>query len=360
MKRHKKRGAVVIAGYYGFGNAGDELILSTLVSRLQKEQPGRSLTVFTPRPERTAEDHGVKAVNRWKPWTWVRPLWEAECFILGGGGLLQESTGPWNHAYYLFLVFLAKCLGCRTEVRAIGVDPVGRGGNRIWTRWVFNLLVDYASVRDADSQRALEMIGVRTRLWKTPDPVFMLGRIRPPAVPRNPPRIAWALSSWPQRPGWDHDVSFLMQRAARELGVANDLLVFFPEEDLEIARKISAATAPPAPVRTWERTDDLLTWIQDADMVIGMRYHALILAALAEKPFIGLGYQQKIRTLCRDFNQPMWTFERGWEAESVYRLVSDSWKRRQTLPDRYRKQIAHLIHSPAEANETARIFVALA
>lgn len=357
----KKRSAVVIAGYYGFGNAGDELILSALVYRLRQEHPGRSITVLSGHPEKTAKAHEVKAVNRWKPWEWLGPLWDAETFILGGGGLLQESTGSWNHTYYLFLVFLAKCLGCRTEIRAIGVDTITQTFNRLWTRFIFNHFVNYASVRDSDSQRALEMIGVATRLWKAPDAVFSLERPKTAAVPpREGHRIAWVLADWPQRPGWDQDLAYLIQRVQRELKVDNELIAFFPEQDNHINQMIGRVATPAPRLRTWTRAEELPAMFAEYDMVIGMRYHALVLAALAEKPFIGWGYQQKIQTLCRDFNQPLWTFERGWDHESVFRQIADAWKRRQTLPERYRKQIAHLLHAPAEANETARIFVALA
>src|SRR5437016_794986 len=130
MAKHQK-GSIVIAGYYGFGNAGDELILTSLVQQYRRENPAASITVFSAKPAVTAQYHDVNAVNRWLPWQWIAPFWRSETFILGGGGLLQESSGPWNYFYYLMLVVLAKLMGCRTETRAIGIDPVGSWWNRI-------------------------------------------------------------------------------------------------------------------------------------------------------------------------------------------------------------------------------------
>jgi polysaccharide pyruvyl transferase WcaK-like protein len=122
----------------------------------------------------------------------------------------------------------------------------------------------------------------------------------------------------------------------------------------------SEITSHRSVVRVWAQPEDLPAWIQEYGLVVGMRYHALALAALAEKPFIGWGFQRKVRTLCRDFSQPMWTFERGWDPEAMYRQVCEAWRGRDALPDRYRAQIKHLIDSPAEASESARIFVASA
>src|SRR5690242_4180890 len=100
----KKKGSVVIAGYYGFGNAGDELILGSLIQSIRDHQSAAHITVLSAQPEQTSAHFSVEAVNRWQPWTWIRPLWNAETFILGGGGLLQESTGLGNYTYYLSLL----------------------------------------------------------------------------------------------------------------------------------------------------------------------------------------------------------------------------------------------------------------
>jgi polysaccharide pyruvyl transferase CsaB len=350
----KRKNSLVLAGYYGFGNAGDELLLRSIIQQYRQQHPDAFITVFSANPTQTAAHFGVRTAHRWRPWTWIRPLIHSETFMLGGGGLLQESTGIWNHTYYLSLLVIAKLFGCRTEIRAMGVDPAERWWNRLWTQIVFNHLVDFISVRDADSQRALESAGVFTRIWRMADPVFFLD-CKPAPNPGS--RIAWALTPWDDRPGWEQDLGYLLKRVSQELQVTNDLLVFFPEKDDWIAKKVAEVAGYGTTVRNWSVPEDLLTWVSDYNLVVGMRYHALVLAALAQKPFVGWGFQRKIRTLCRDLNQPMWTFERGWDSEAVFRQLSDAWKRRQALPDKYRTEITRLMDSPAVATETARIFV---
>ena len=63
--------ATVIAGYYGFGNAGDELILYSLIRRFRRNNPKLSITVLSQKPLDTERIFDVHAVNRWRPWTWI-------------------------------------------------------------------------------------------------------------------------------------------------------------------------------------------------------------------------------------------------------------------------------------------------
>ena len=277
----------------------------------------------------------------------------ARRFILGGGGLLQESSGPWNHLYYLSMVILAKLLGSRTEARALGVDPANRWFNRLWTRLTFNHFVDFVSVRDSDSQLALEICGVTIRIARVPDLVFQLPS-PPPSEQKD--RLALAVAPWRARPGWEQDLALLCDRLAPALKVSVELLCFFPAEDEIVAEKAAALADPPLRVRRWEEPDNLRLWMAEYDLVVGMRYHALALAALAEKPFVGWGFQRKVRSICRDFGQPLWSFERGWEADAVFRQVCEAWRHRDILPHRYRPRLAQLRSPAPTLHEVPRIF----
>jgi polysaccharide pyruvyl transferase CsaB len=351
-----KENLAIIAGYYGFDNAGDELILRSLVDQFRAQEPQWNLLVLSQNPSETARRFGVEALNRWSPVQWVGAFRRAKRFILGGGGLLQEATGPWNHAYYLTLLVLAKAFGCRTEVRAVGVDPVERRLNRWWTRFVFNHCVDHASVRDSDSQRALEAIGIVRPIFRTSDLIFQLPL--PTASKPDPDRIAMAVAPWSARPGWEHDLANLADRVAEQLKVSVDLLVFFPAEDEALCERISALSSRHFRVRRWQQPEDLLKWVSEYQLIVGMRYHALALAALAERPFVGWGFQKKVWTLCRDFGQPVWSFERGWESEAVFRQIGEAWRHRDILPIRYKSRLPDL-RSPAPVlHDVARIYPA--
>jgi len=351
-----KSNAIVIAGYYGFGNAGDELILKSMIDQYRSQDPQCLLTVLSNDPVQTRHHFTVDAVSRWQPWAWLGPLLRARRFILGGGGLLQESSGPWNHAYYLFLLFVAKLLGCRTEARAIGVDPIDYPFNCWWTRFILDSAVDTISVRDADSQRALESTGIRHPILRSADPVFQLSVT--PSESVNP-RIGFAVAPWNQRTGWDHDLAFLADRLIDHLGVSIDFLVFFPMQDEELARAVAVHATHSVGVRTWQQPEEILTWMGEYQLIVGMRYHALVMAALAGKAFIGWGFQKKVRTLCQEFSQPIWTLERGWESDSVFRQVADAWRHREVLPHRYSAKLPQYKSAMPAAVDVAYIHPAI-
>ena len=81
-------------------------------------------------------------------------------------------------------------------------------------------------------------------------------------------------------------------------------------------------------MRVWEKPEDLISWIPDYGLVIGMRFHALVLATKANVAYVGWGNQSKVRQFCVDQSQPFWDFDRGWNAESVLRQIVDAWGRR--------------------------------
>ena len=99
---------------------------------------------------------------------------------------------------------------------------------------MFNHMVDSISVRDADSQRALEAAGVFRSIVRIPDLIFQLEI--PQTGVKAPEKIGLAISPWPQRMGWDQDIAFLLDRISQQWNVSLELLVFFPEQDGPLAQ----------------------------------------------------------------------------------------------------------------------------
>ena len=73
----------MIAGYYGFGNAGDELLLRSLIDQFRNQDPQREVIVLSNNPDETSRHFSIRAVNRWKPWAWIGPFSQARRLLLG-------------------------------------------------------------------------------------------------------------------------------------------------------------------------------------------------------------------------------------------------------------------------------------
>jgi polysaccharide pyruvyl transferase WcaK-like protein len=198
---------------------------------------------------------------------------------------------------------VAKLFGTYTEVKAIGVDPLRRPANRFWTRFVLNHWADLISVRDEPSRQALVDAGVHPSIGLEADPVFEL---KAPQGMAQGKGIALALSPWPGHPEWDRDVAQLCDRLAENGCSPIDLLVFFPEQDEEFCNTVASFSYAVRLVRQWKKPQDLLSWVPEYQMVIGTRFHALVLAATNQIPFVGWGKQKKIISLCQTYNRPSW------------------------------------------------------
>ena len=55
---------IVISGYYGFNNAGDEAMLTAIVEALRKLEPSVELTVISGNPTETKAKYQVESIYR--------------------------------------------------------------------------------------------------------------------------------------------------------------------------------------------------------------------------------------------------------------------------------------------------------
>ena len=158
---------VVLFGYYGYGNLGDEGILTALVRHLPQVLPGVELTVLSADPEETARRLGVAAVQRMSPWAVLKALAQSDGLIAGGGSLLQDSTSWLSPWYYLAVMSLALFLNRPLLILGQGIGPVTSSLTRRAIAWVVNR-AHLVVVRDEDSGEPFGL-GCSARVLVFPD-----------------------------------------------------------------------------------------------------------------------------------------------------------------------------------------------
>ena len=64
MKKPKTIVKMMISGYYGFNNTGDEAILTSMVRAFKEKIPQIKIVVLSQNPLQTSQAYQVKAINR--------------------------------------------------------------------------------------------------------------------------------------------------------------------------------------------------------------------------------------------------------------------------------------------------------
>ncbi len=141
---------VLVCGYYGYGNLGDETLLSVIVRELRKRNPKIRICVLSAKPRETAAYHMVDAVNRFDLGAVQQKMKKSKLFLFGGGSLLQDKTSNRSLSYYLHMLRLAKKNGLTIAIFANGIGPILREQNKKRVSDTL-LLADHISLRDTAS-----------------------------------------------------------------------------------------------------------------------------------------------------------------------------------------------------------------
>ena len=165
---------VVVSGYYGSKNAGDEAMLAAMIEVLSDLEPKLNITVISANPEDTKKRHGVHAISWIDLGAIVSALRKADLMISGGGSLLQNVTSGRSLYYYLGIICLARMLGTKVMLYAQGIGPV-YGGFARWLMTTISSRVSLITVRDNGSLEELKSLSIaKPPIEVTADPVLAI------------------------------------------------------------------------------------------------------------------------------------------------------------------------------------------
>lgn len=173
-----KKESVVIIGNYGFGNLGDEAMLTGLLNRLRKDMSNADFTVFSYDPEETKKVYNVSACYLMS-FRVLLELMKADVVIIGSGSLLNTRFGYLKNRmsrYVIISALVAELFKKKVVFYAIGIetfDPITRIVLPIIMKWA-----DKISVRTPHSKSVLKALGVRKNIHVTPDPSLELDPIK--------------------------------------------------------------------------------------------------------------------------------------------------------------------------------------
>lgn len=343
---------VVISGYYGFHNSGDEAMLHAMLQALKAAVPGLEATVLSRDPAYTARQFGVRSVSRDDIGQVWRAIKGADLLISGGGGLLQDVTGPKSIIYYLSIVAMARLLGRPVFFYAQGFGPVNTALGKNMVRLVANR-VNAITVRDSDSMEELTTLGVnRPPIEVTADPVLGLEPSMVDIARGRRILSSLGLGGAPVagisvRP-WKNANNYLgvLARAADDLTALGWQVLLVPMHhhvDLDCCREVAARMSAPAFLL--EKSTgymDILSLTANLDLAIGMRLHFLIFSSLFGVPLVGIPYDPKVNRFLQSVGLPPGLSAEQLDYEELATRLAQVLEQREELGSQLRERVAPL------------------
>jgi polysaccharide pyruvyl transferase CsaB len=317
---------ILISGYYGFGNIGDEAILSAMIEQIKSKIPDCNIIVTSYNIEETKRLHEVEGIDRLNFNAISQEIEKSDLVILGGGGLFQDYhrieiaslfTQPgWGIASYAIVPLIAKMHNKPVLYYSQGIGPLFSTESRTFVAFVSEL-ADMITVRDKVSEDILKEVGVPSSKIKLGlDPAVGLeipstekikNILMSEGIPDDKEIVCVSVRQWVYK--------FLEVNYKKALSEALDdflsnnefYLLFLPfqnmaggGEDAKVAEEIIEG------MRNKDRCyllkgsyhpREIAGIISKASLVIGMRYHSIIFSFISKVPFVALSYDPKVKNL---------------------------------------------------------------
>jgi polysaccharide pyruvyl transferase CsaB len=344
-----------LLGSYGGLNIGDEAILTSMLASLREAVPFAEVVLFSRDAAHSRDAHAVDQVidARRGPCDAVsEEIARLDVLVVGGGGLLYDGEST----EYLRHVRTAHRHGVPTVAYAIGAGPLTTVEDRRVVREVVSEMTR-VTVRDEDSKRVLEEVGVERPVQVVADPAFLLTPV-PFAADAlltegvEPSRGLIAMSV--REPG---GAAPDLARAAYHSTLAavadfavhryDGRVVFIPMERADVRHSHAVVSCMVAAdrARVLHGTygpREVLGLMQHVDLAVGMRMHFLIFAAITGVPCLPLPYAGKVAALARSLGiQTPGSLDRD-AVGPLLSTIDRLWDERQADGDRVRARVEKL------------------
>ncbi len=356
-----KTKTILIAGYYGFGNVGDEAILTTMVDDLREQRRDLEFIVVSGNPTETAAAYNVFSVH----WQDIDALLDAaresDLIILGGGGLFQDHWGvikgtsltPYHSgiSFYSAIGMLAALYQKPFMIYSVGVGPVTSEEGRRLTRWTFDL-ANICTVRDLESKNILISFGIpEEKVEVVPDPALTLSFDSPSAnnILQNhgsdpmTPLVGVCIRNWGDGEAAERWKKELAAALDRFLEAHNAHIVFIPFQILE--RTLENDHSAGLDIVSMMQNEDRVSLLSESyspvvtrglishcHLVIGMRLHSLIFAANTGVPAVALVYEPKVGHFMSSLGLSEQTIDlQSLTSEQLFSMLEVVWAQQKSI-----------------------------
>ena len=352
--------------------------MSSIMESLSKRMPTAEFYVPTIKPEWVRKHYGdrynVKAVNV-MPWTLsLRLLGLPTLICLAKSDVALICDGIifgkklFNPAFnYLitlvFLVPLARLLGCKMVCYSTGIGPFQSAISRLFAKWTIQGC-DLVMMRERDSEKLTKDIGVTQPVELTGDAAF----INPVSDDKVATSIMRELGLDPEKPtmainatayldtwlnpnerlsdpkGLLKTIAEGVQQAQKQVtDTFQPLIVCTHPMDEATCRELAEMCGAKVLTNSTYLSHDIQAVIRRCGILVGMRFHSIVLASSVETPVVGLIYAPKVRGYlkllqCEEFSLELASLTPQYLAQKL----TEAWNARKELQERQRPVIGDL------------------
>ena len=352
-----KKTDVMISGYYGNNNSGDDLLLKSIVGDLRRRQEDLSITVLSERPKETRQQYGVNAIYRFNFFAIWRLLRRTRLLLTGGGTLIQDLTSTKSLIYYLWIIRTAHRLGVKNMLYANGIGPINKASNVKRIRKVLET-VELITLREQTANTLLENLNIKCpKVVVTADPVFSLptpdyelAQEELQNLGISPGEfLCVSLRAWKTNPpGFEQQIASFCDYVYEKFDLKILFVPMQPPEDTEVSKKAIALMKHPAIfMESTQNMDSLRGIVGLSALTLAMRLHSLIYAITNGVPVIGLVYDPKVEWLMKAIEQPFYTAVEDTNADELIEFAD-------RIQEDYESIAEHVREAGLKAQELAR------
>jgi len=294
---------IVVSGYYGFNNSGDDALLAAIIDNIRSVNEKAEITVLSNSPKDTMSVYKAKAVYRYNIFSLIYEIATCDVLLSGGGTLIQDATSTKSLYYYLSIIRLAKLFKKKVMLFANGIGPLKSFKNIETTKNVLNE-VDLITLRDENSKTVLEQIGVnRPEIHVTADPAFLINPneagddiFENYGIPKDKDILCVSVRRAKNGPpNFEEILANFCDYAYEKHGLFTVFLPMQQRVDYAISASIKNKMKNKGVViGTNYQAASMLSLISKMKICLGMRLHTLIYAASCNVPIIGIVYDPKV------------------------------------------------------------------
>ena len=343
---------VLVAGYYGYQNSGDDAILHSICNDILELDIDTSITVLSNQPQLTMREYPVFSVNRFNLHDVLREIRSCDVLVMGGGSLIQDATSTRSLYYYLFLIWSAKMHDKAVMLYGNGIGPIHHWYNKPAIKYVLNK-VDIITLREHLSKEVLNKLGVKKPVIQiTADPVFNIEISQKNSyediyileeIPKDKPLVGVMFRSWMYEESYTKKMAKICDAIIEKYDYN---IVFVPMKypaDLVVSLEIIKKMNHPAQViENRYNEEKMIRLMGDFELILSMRLHALIYGALNNVLMLGFNYDPKVEYYAEELKIKYVKSMRHIRINDVIQQIDDIIENKATYREHLTEQVNKL------------------